>query len=118
MIKGIGTDIVEISRIEKAIAKNYFKERVFTLEEIKIAQSAEYYAGRWAGKESLLKALGMGLLGTNLREIEILKKDSGEPYLVLHGKLAEIAESRGITNIYISISHSKENALAFVVLEG
>ncbi len=122
MVFGIGTDIVEISRIKKAIASPGFLQRVFTSEEIAYcssrgAQSAASYAARFAGKEAFLKAMGTGLRHGCLQDIEILPNELGAPVLKLSGVFKTLAEDRGISEIFISLSHSKEYATAQCLLE-
>lgn len=122
MVLGIGTDIVEISRIEKAMARQFFLKRVFTPREIAYcssrgSQSAASYAARFAGKEAFLKALGTGLRYGSLQDIEILPNELGAPVLKLTGAFKEIVKDKGVTNIFISLSHSREYATAQCLLE-
>lgn len=99
----IGTDIVQISRIEKSLQTERFKTRVFTENEIAHCKKAESFAGLFAGKEAYLKALGTGI-NCRLNSIEILHNEKGKPYL------------NGIENADISISHDGDYAIATVIL--
>lgn len=99
----IGTDIVEISRMEKSLESERFKTKVFTEKEIAYCKRAESFAGIFAGKEAYLKALGTGIDRT-LNEIEILHNEIGKPYL------------NGVENSDISISHDGNYAIATVIL--
>ncbi|SHF09515.1 holo-ACP synthase [Caloramator proteoclasticus] len=119
MIKGIGTDIIEISRIKKAAENSSFLARVYTQKELEYIKTKqiESAAGYFAAKEAVSKALGTGIKGFSFRDIEILKKD-GVPYVVLHRGAKRIAEDKDIKNIQLSISHCRDYAVAFVVMEG
>lgn len=117
MILGIGNDIVEIARIEKAIFNEKFKKRVYTEKEIEIIEKkgskAASYAGRFSAKEAISKALGTGVRDFNLTDIEILNNELGKPYVVFKNVLKDrMADVR----IEISISHSKEYATAVAVM--
>ncbi len=120
MILGIGNDIVEVGRIKKAIEKSDgFKKRVFTESEIEYAESKKdkypSYAGRFAAKEALSKALGTGVRGFKLLDIEIKNDELGKPYIVLADALLEKLNSGAI--IHLSISHTREYAAANVIIE-
>lgn len=114
---GIGNDIVEIERISKAIEKKGFKERVFTAKEIAQIQAKgnkiESYAGRFSAKEAISKALGTGVRGFNLIDIEILNNTLGKPEVILKGNLDEKNDE---IIVEISISHCKEYATAVAVI--
>lgn len=123
MIIGIGVDIVEISRIEEAIKRNNkFLEKVFTGIELDYLQQRnlrpEFAAGRFAAKEAVSKALGTGFRGFGLRDIEIQRDELGKPLVCLKGKAKEILEGYGNCKIHLSISHGRDNAIAYAVLEG
>lgn len=122
MIIGIGVDIIEIERVRRAVDKAAFRERVFTPAEIEYCEargksSAQSFAGRFAAKEAILKALGTGLRGGTLKELEIVNNDLGCPMARLSGFFKELADEKGVSNIWISISHSTGNAVAQCVLE-
>lgn len=121
MIIGIGVDIVEISRIEQATKNQRFMARVFTPAEITYCHSRKShatssFAGRFAGKEAVMKALQFGGFGKSWQEIEILPTESGSPKVILYGKCKIQAELLGVNQIHISISHHETSAIAQVVL--
>lgn len=117
MILGIGNDIVEIDRIEKAISNEKFIKRVYTEKEIEIIEKkgnkAASYAGRFSAKEAISKALGTGVRDFNLTDIEILNDELGKPYVVLKNELKDRMVNM---RIEISISHSKKYATAIAVM--
>ena len=123
MIFGIGTDIVEVARIEKILSKEHgFREKVFTPGEINYCNSkknpAESYAARFAAKEAFFKALGTGWAGEmQFTEIEIISGNRGEPIIALHGNVHTITEAHGIDNVYVSLSHTTLFATAIILLE-
>ena len=119
MIKGIGTDIIEINRIENIIKNSKFLNRCFTANEIEYLKSKnpESTAGYFCAKEAVSKALGTGFSGFCIKDIEIIKKNSA-PYIILHNKAIDIANEKGIRNIHVSISHCRDYAVAFAVAEG
>ncbi len=122
MIVGLGTDIVEVERIEKMIADHgdHFLERIFTPTEIAHCQprreSTPHYAGRFAAKEAVMKVLGTGFTTeVGWTEIEIKVKPSGQPYVELHGSTQAVADRLGITEILVTISHTKTYATATAI---
>lgn len=122
MIVGVGIDIIEISRIKDAIEKNtLFIDKVFTENEIEYLKSRnfrpEYAAGRFAAKEAISKALGTGIFQYSIKDIEIDRNANGKPVVILRGKAKQIAQKFGDYKIHLSISHSRENAIAYAVLE-
>jgi holo-[acyl-carrier protein] synthase len=123
MIFGVGTDIIEVGRIEKLIEKNTrFRDRVFTQGEIEYCEKkksrAHSYAARFAAKEAFFKALGTGWRqGVTFKDVEVIKKPSGKPELVLTGKSKEMIKKHHIKNIQISLSHVGESAHSVVILE-
>ena len=100
-----------------------FRERVFTSTERSYCDSrgavaAQHYAARFAAKEAMLKALQTGWRGgISWQDVEIASRDSGAPYLVLHGPVKELFNSSGATTAHLSMSHTSEHAIAEVVLE-
>lgn len=125
MTIGLGTDIVEIVRIKKAVEKGgeAFLEKVYTPQEIssyakRNKSGYSYLAGRWAAKEAFSKALGCGI-GENcsLSEIDISETPSGAPALELSGNAKKYADHLGVNNILVSISHEANYAVATVLLE-
>ena len=125
MIAGIGIDIVEISRIEGAIGEygDRFINRVFTEREIDycelVARKAERYATRFAAKEAARKALGGAtpVVALSWHDVEIISSTEGAPQLQFHGRAAEIIEKLKIIRAHVSLSHARDHAAAFVVLE-
>ena len=118
MILKSGIDIIEIARIQAALDRHgeRFLKRVFTdLEIIECRGRTEALAVRFAAKEAASKALGTGIGPISWREVETLHKWSGEPYLVLRGTAERIAEELGLAVWAVSLSHSRENAIAVVV---
>jgi len=115
-----GIDIIEIARIEKAIARwgEGFLHRIYTEPEFKLCcKKPSSLAARFAGKEAVIKAIGTQTKGISWREIEILADPSGKPLVHLYGKAQNQADSLGLDKLAISLSHSKEYAVAFVVGE-
>ena len=118
MILKTGVDIIEISRIQAAFNRHgeRFLKRIFTdMEVFECRGRAEALAVRFAAKEAASKALGTGIGPICWRDVETLHKWSGEPYLVLHDAAKRIAEERGLAVWAVSLSHSRENAIAVVV---
>jgi holo-[acyl-carrier protein] synthase len=118
MIIKTGIDIIEIPRIQAALDRHgeRFLKRVFSDQEILECRGrAEALAVRFAAKEAASKALGTGIGPISWREVETLHRWSGEPYLVLHGTAEKIAEQLGLASWVVSLSHSRENAIAVVV---
>lgn len=115
---GIGVDMLEIERMERVIARRpNFVGRVFTDEERayceKSARPAEHYAARFAAREAVLKALGTGFSGgIGLRDVSVSRDESGRPRVVLAGRAAEVARERGVREIALSISHTRDVAVA------
>ncbi len=123
MIAGVGTDLIEIGRVRRAIEKNpHFLERVYTEREMaycrRKADPWQSYAARFAAKEAVAKALGTGLGPVGFKEIEIINAAGGQPQVVLSGKAQQLALERNIQRVHISLSHSEAYAIATAVLEG
>jgi holo-[acyl-carrier protein] synthase len=122
-VLGIGVDIVETARIESSIERfgERFLKRVFTDGEREycsaMAHPARHYAARFAAKEAISKAFGTGI-GAQLgwRDIEVQRKESGKPFIVLHGAGAQLAAARGILQTHVSLSHSDHYAVANAIL--
>jgi holo-[acyl-carrier protein] synthase len=124
LIVGLGLDIAEIDRIEAAITRHGapILERLYTPAEVAYCESHrnkfERYAGRFAAKEAVMKALGTGWRrGVRWRDIEIIRKPSGKPSLALKGAAKRIADGLGVKNISLTITHSGNLALAEVIFE-
>ena len=121
MVVGIGTDIIEIERVKNAINNKHFVERVYTVKEQNYCESrgrqaAASYAARFAGKEAFFKALGTGIV-CSLTDVEILNDDLGCPHVLLTGKAIELFDRLKAKKIHISISHSKDYAVATCIIE-
>ncbi|MBM7833912.1 holo-ACP synthase [Clostridium sardiniense] len=121
MIIGIGTDIIEIARVEKAIDRNSkFLEKMFTEREIEFLRSrnfkGETVAGSFAVKEAVSKALGTGIRGFAFNDIEVLRDLLGKPEVTLSEKIINNLNISSV-NIHASISHNLDTAIAFVVIE-
>ncbi len=121
MITGIGVDLVENRRLLPWLSQPQLLERYFTTHEIKDVQTSAHpeasLAARFAAKEAFGKALGSGLRGLPLRDIEVQRGADGKPFLVLAGKAAEVLKRQKIAHVHLSLSHEKEYAVAFVVME-
>ena len=116
----IGIDIIEIARIKEAIARwgEGFLNRVYTKSELELYRRKPLsLAARFAGKEAVIKALGAQAKGINWKEIEILSDPSGQPLVHLYGKAQNQASDSGLGSLAISLSHSREYAIACVVSE-
>lgn len=116
----IGTDIIECARISQMMEKHgdVFLNRVFTPSEIEYCaerkMAYQHFAGRWAAKEAVLKTLGTGWgQGVQWTEVEVIRQAAGAPTIQLHGRALEIAKQLQICDVLISISHTKEYAVAF-----
>jgi holo-[acyl-carrier protein] synthase len=126
MVLGLGTDMIEIGRIEESIRQfgQRFLDRVYTPEEIAYCQrkkkhSAESFAARFAAKEAGAKALGTGISrGVSWKELEVRREPSGRPTLHLSGRALERATELGIQRISLSLTHGRETAIAVVIAEG
>ena len=121
MIVGIGNDIIEIERIEKAISKESFKIKIYTQRELenieKRGDRVETYAGIFSAKEAISKAIGTGVREFSLTDLEILNDDLGKPYVVVSERLDKIIKSKKEDyQIEISISHSKKYATAVAMV--
>lgn len=120
MIVGNGVDLVEIQRIKELIErKPQFLNRFFTDNEYLIFESkgfkTETIAGNFAAKEAVVKAMGTGVRGFDLVDIEVLRDGMGKPYVVLHGRAEALARGMHIGDIHLSISHSNTHAVAFAI---
>lgn len=126
-ISGIGIDIIEVDRIERALSRPLtgarFRARVFTDREIAYCESRgrprfESYAARFAAKEAVMKALGTGWnRNVAWNEIEVVRDRGRAPTIVLHGKSADFARRRNIARFHLSLSHTAIGAVAQVIAE-
>jgi holo-[acyl-carrier protein] synthase len=116
----VGVDIIEISRI-RAVAERWgprFLNRIFTPGELAYARGRPpQLAARFASKEAVMKLLGTGVRGVGWREVEVIRQRTGAPAVALHGRALRRAQGLGLGDVSLSISHSREYAVAFVVGE-
>jgi holo-[acyl-carrier protein] synthase len=123
MIKGIGTDILKISKINEAytVSSDSFIKKTYTGREIEEAKKCPephvYYATRFAAKEAVFKALCMTGKNAAFNEIEILNKESGQPYVRLYGNMFKHAAESEIADVKISISYDDNFAIAFAIAQ-
>jgi holo-[acyl-carrier protein] synthase len=123
MIYGIGTDIIEVSRIHAVMEKDIgFREKIFTSGEIAYCETKKHkyenYAARFSAKEAFMKAIGTGWrFGIRFADIDVYHDEFGKPLIRLYGKAEELAKIEGISKIHVSLSHVKEIATAVVVVE-
>ncbi len=116
-----GVDLIEISRIEEAMARHgkRYLERIYTPAELgQLGHEAESLAGRFAAKEAVAKALGCGIGAVSWKEIEVLGDELNAPALTLYGAAAQKAKELGLETWSVSISHSMSHVVAFVVAAG
>lgn len=125
MILGTGTDLIDIRRIERALARfgHRFAQRVLVEEEYRRfcahVKPAHYVAKRFAAKEAFSKAMGTGIhFPVNWHNVSVANERSGKPYLKFSQPLAALLEQRGIKRAHLSLSDEVEMACAFVILEG
>ena len=121
MIKGIGTDIISIERIKRSMESGPFCTRFFTENENLYFKQKNNLPQSIAGvvcvKEAVSKALGTGISGFSLKDIEVMHDLLGKPYVKLHGYAEILLREIGGRNIHVSISHSDDSAVAFAVIE-
>lgn len=124
MVLGIGTDIIECLRIAQLIERHgeLFIARVYTEHEIAYCAArkaaTQHYAGRWAAKEAILKALGTGWVrGIGWRDVEVRNLHGGAPVAKLYGGARDVMDNLGIRRIHLSISHCRSHATAYAVAE-
>lgn len=114
----VGIDIIEIARIQRTYNDfgERFLNRVYTeRERNRYRGRVDELAARFAAKEATSKALGTGIAGIRWREMEVLPNRRGKPVLILHGRAAERARQLGLTDFSVSLTHSRTDAMAFVV---
>jgi holo-[acyl-carrier protein] synthase len=124
MIVGSGIDIAEVARITASLERfgDRFRQRVFTAAEVRYCESkankAERYAGRFAAKEAAMKAIGTGWRqGVTWQDLEVGRAPGGRPTILFHGVAAEFFRKLGAVRAHLSITHTKEVAMAQVILE-
>lgn len=120
-LAGIGVDMLEIARMQHALDERpYFIRRLFTEDERMYCEHtalpAEHYAGRFAAREAVLKALGLGFgNGVGIGDVSVVRDDSGRPRVLLAGRAAEVAREQGVREVALSISHTHDVAVANAV---
>ena len=117
-MKAVGVDMIETERIARSIARfgDRYLKRVYTEQELAYCQGqVASLAARWAAKEATSKALGTGIGDVRWHEIEVISQSNCQPTLQLHGAAADLAARQGISTFAISLSHTKDYAIAFVV---
>ncbi len=127
-ILGTGIDLIEVARIERAITNSVtgarFRDRVFTGGETRYCESRgkpryQSYAARFAAKEAAMKAMGTGWnRNVGWAEIEVVRERGKAPTIALHGKTAEFARRKNIARFHLSITHTSDQAIAYVIAEG
>ncbi len=125
MIRGTGMDLMEVGRVARSIERfgQHFLDHVFTPGEIAYCQrkrhtAAESFAARFAAKEAAAKALGTGIAaGVSWKEIEVGREPGGRPVLGLHGRAADCATKMGVQQIHLTLTHTRDLAVAVVILE-
>lgn len=120
MVIGIGTDLIDIDRIEATLTRHSgFKNKLFSPREQEMLEAkhwrSETVAANFAGKEAVLKVFGTGLRNCKWTEIEILRDTLGKPYVELSGGALKIGSDQGIDEILISLAHSKNQAIAYAI---
>ena len=123
-VVGLGTDIAEIERVEKALARSgeAFAERILSEVELEqfhsLKQKARFLAKRFAAKEAASKALGTGIaMGVTFHDFQVANDEHGKPVLTLHNKAQELAANLGVSSIHITISDERHYAVATVLFE-
>ena len=119
MIAGTGIDMVEIARIARLIGKHPELARIYGAEELALLRrknSAASYAANFCAKEAFAKALGTGIRGFLLKDVQLLRDDLGRPYYRLSGRARDIAAEKGLT-VHVSVTHTAQYAAAFAVAE-
>jgi holo-[acyl-carrier protein] synthase len=124
MIVGNGIDLCEVHRIRQSIERfgDRFIQRIFTPREIAYVERKtnryERYAARFAAKEAGMKAIGTGWRkGVQWVDFEVVNEPSGKPTLLFHGKAKEFADAMGVRNVSLSLTHTSEQGMAFLILE-
>jgi holo-[acyl-carrier protein] synthase len=119
---GVGTDLCEVSRMERELSRDGggFRDAVFTPAEVAYCSAkshpAQHFAARFAAKEAVFKALAAtGATAPPWREVEIVTGERGEPHVALHGIAAELARSGGIDTVIVTLTHTRDLAMAFAV---
>ena len=124
MIVGTVIDIVEVPRIGQSIERfgERFLNRIFTAAEIRYCESkanrVDRFAARFGAKEAGMKAIGTGMRGgVRWQDFEVGREPGGRPTMMFHGKAAQVAQGLGAKRAHLSVSHTQEHAIAYVILE-
>lgn len=122
MILGVGIDVVHVDRIRRWLSTAGLIERFFHPEEIAAARergsgAAHSLAARFAAKEAFGKALGTGLSGIRLRDVQVVNSHNGRPDMVLHESALARFREAGASAVHLSLTHESDNAIAVVVIE-
>jgi holo-[acyl-carrier protein] synthase len=122
-VVGLGTDLVEIERFRLAVQRRaHLPERLFSDDERSYAfrhrDPVPRLAARFAAKEAVMKALGVGLGAFKLRDVEVVRKRGGAPMVGLHGKAVALADERGVASWHLSLTHSESMAMAVAIAVG
>jgi holo-[acyl-carrier protein] synthase len=122
-IVGLGTDLVEVGRFRLAMERTArLADRLFSTDEREYASGqhdpAKSLAARFAAKEAVMKALGVGLGAFKLRDVEVVRRRGGAPVVALHGKAAVLADERGVTAWHLSLTHTDSMAMAVAIAVG
>lgn len=119
MIIGIGTDLIEIERVKKALISVGFKKKYYTSQELIMAgEHMIKLVDNFAVKEAVSKVLGTGFREISPIEIEVLRDNNGKPYVNLYGKALELSTTLGINKFHVTISNTKDFTTAFAIGEG
>jgi holo-[acyl-carrier protein] synthase len=122
-VLGLGIDLCEIERLRRAMTRTPgMRNRIFTVDEQAYCERkrdpAERYAARFAAKEAVMKAMGIGLSGCAVRDIEVVRADSGAPSVLLHASAARVAAERGVAGWLLSLTHTGGFAQAAAIALG
>lgn len=119
MVCGLGNDIIEVHRIEEAIKRNHnFLHKIYSEAEVNCFEgNYQSLAGNFAAKEAVAKALGTGFRGFEASDIEILRDNLGKPYVNLYNGAKTLYQQQEIKGICVSVSHTKDYAVATCILE-
>ncbi len=121
-IVGIGIDVVDVARMRETLSRTpSFRERCFTVGERSYAEKArdpaERFAVRFAAKEAVMKAMGLGLGAFGFYDVEVVRADDGVPSLLVSGNAARLADNLGIVRWHLSLTHTETTAAAYVIAE-
>jgi holo-[acyl-carrier protein] synthase len=121
-IKGIGVDAVDIERFRTSLERTpTMRQRLFTADELAyvapMVDPVRSLAARFAAREAVMKAMGLGLGAFGFHEVSVARAESGEPSLLVIGRASELADQRGITSWHLSITHTDLVAIAYVLAQ-